>query len=401
MLHVSLLGEQSITGGGEDGAATRTRSSRSVALVAFLVVHAGSPQPRQRIAGLFWPESTDAQALTNLRRELHHLRQVLGDEPSLRRHAGDLCWRDTETCRVDVRVFSFEREAALVAAAASDDEGVLAARRRRPRRVPGRPAARRVRGLAARRQVGDRTAVRGPVRPARRAASAQRRPGRGGGCRAAPDSAAAAGGDRLPHPDAAAGRAGRPGRRGQHLPPLRFGAGARAGRRPGRLDAQGVPAPDGSRTPGGQVPGDDGARDRAAGAGRGAALRPVSRARPAPGRVAGRGRRPLRPRARPRRSGCRQDPPGDRGRRDGTAAGRRGRELPVLRDVGAAGAGPGGGLAAQPRGPVGGGDPRPRLARRGRQADARPRATEGAGPGRGRWWTPGSATASTRASRGR
>jgi DNA-binding SARP family transcriptional activator len=83
MLHVSLLGEQSITGGGGDGAGSRTRSSRSVALVAFLVVHAGSPQPRQRIAGLFWPESTDGQALTNLRRELHQLRQVLGDEPSL------------------------------------------------------------------------------------------------------------------------------------------------------------------------------------------------------------------------------------------------------------------------------------------------------------------------------
>jgi DNA-binding SARP family transcriptional activator len=126
MLHVSLLGEQSITGGGEDGAATRTRSSRSVALVAFLVVHAGSPQPRQRIAGLFWPESTDTQALTNLRRELHQLRQVLGDEPSLLVTPVDLCWRDTETCRVDLRVFSFEREAALMAAAASDDEGVLA-----------------------------------------------------------------------------------------------------------------------------------------------------------------------------------------------------------------------------------------------------------------------------------
>ncbi len=126
MLHVSLLGEQSITGGGGDGAASRTRSSRSVALVAFLVVHAGSPQPRQRIAGLFWPESTDAQALTNLRRELHQLRQVLGDEPSLVVTPADLCWRDTETCRVDLRVFSFEREAALMAAAAGDDEEVLA-----------------------------------------------------------------------------------------------------------------------------------------------------------------------------------------------------------------------------------------------------------------------------------
>jgi DNA-binding SARP family transcriptional activator/tetratricopeptide (TPR) repeat protein len=126
MLHVSLLGEQSITGGGGDGAGIRTRSSRSVALVAFLVVHAGSPQPRQRIAGLFWPESTDAQALTNLRRELHQLRQVLGDEPSLVVTQADLCWRDTDTCRVDLRVFSTEREAALAAAAIGDDEGVLA-----------------------------------------------------------------------------------------------------------------------------------------------------------------------------------------------------------------------------------------------------------------------------------
>ena len=125
MLHVSLLGEQSIAGGG-DGAGPRTRSSRSVALVAFLVVHAGSPQPRQRIAGLFWPESTDAQALTNLRRELHQLRQVLGDEPSLVVTPVDLSWRDTETCRVDLRVFSVEREAALMAAAAGDDEAVLA-----------------------------------------------------------------------------------------------------------------------------------------------------------------------------------------------------------------------------------------------------------------------------------
>jgi DNA-binding SARP family transcriptional activator/tetratricopeptide (TPR) repeat protein len=126
MLHVSLLGEQSITGGGGDGAGSRTRSSRSVALVAFLVVHAGSAQPRQRIAGLFWPESTDAQALTNLRRELHQLRQVLGDEPSLVVTQADLCWRDTGTCRVDLRVFSTEREAALAAAAIGDDEGVLA-----------------------------------------------------------------------------------------------------------------------------------------------------------------------------------------------------------------------------------------------------------------------------------
>src|SRR5882724_2969568 len=123
MLHVSLLGEQVIADG-ESG--VLTRSSRGVALVAFLAVHAGAPQARSRIAGLFWPESTEAQALTNLRRELHHLRQVLGREASLVVTARDLCWRDTPTCEVDLRTFATERAAALAAAARGDDDEVLA-----------------------------------------------------------------------------------------------------------------------------------------------------------------------------------------------------------------------------------------------------------------------------------
>jgi len=124
MLHVTLLGEQAIT---DDGSGSvRMRSSRTVALIAFLAVHAGSPQARQRIAGLFWPDSTDAQALTNLRRELHNLRHVLGDELSLVVTSRDLCWCDSETSRVDIRIFEIERKAALAAAAAGDSEGILA-----------------------------------------------------------------------------------------------------------------------------------------------------------------------------------------------------------------------------------------------------------------------------------
>jgi DNA-binding SARP family transcriptional activator/tetratricopeptide (TPR) repeat protein len=122
MLHVSVLGEQAIS---DDGADVQACSSRAVALVAFLAGHAGAPQSRQRIAGMFWPDSTDAQALTNLRRELHHLRQVLGDERSLVVTPRDLCWRDSETCRVDLRIFDSKRRAALAAAAAGDDAGVL------------------------------------------------------------------------------------------------------------------------------------------------------------------------------------------------------------------------------------------------------------------------------------
>jgi DNA-binding SARP family transcriptional activator len=123
VLRVSLLGEQSISGA---GIGARARSSRAIALVAFLAVHAGSPQPRQRIAGLFWPDSAGAQALTNLRRELHQLRQLLGAEPSLVVTPADLCWHDTRTCRVDLRIFDIEREAALAAMAAGDDHGILA-----------------------------------------------------------------------------------------------------------------------------------------------------------------------------------------------------------------------------------------------------------------------------------
>lgn len=113
MLRVSLLGEQVIA---DDATGTvLTRSPRSVALVAHLVVHAGLAQPRRLLAGLFWPDSTDAQALTNLRRELHQLRRVLGDLPSLAVTGQDLCWRDTPSSRVDVREFDVARRAALAA----------------------------------------------------------------------------------------------------------------------------------------------------------------------------------------------------------------------------------------------------------------------------------------------
>jgi DNA-binding SARP family transcriptional activator/tetratricopeptide (TPR) repeat protein len=123
MLRVSVLGGQQISSDRDGGA--QVRSSRALALVAYLAAHAGVPHARQQIAGLLWPESGDAQALTNLRRELHHLRQVLGGDCSLQVTARDLCWTDVPTCVVDVRVFDIERAAALAAIGSGDDVAVI------------------------------------------------------------------------------------------------------------------------------------------------------------------------------------------------------------------------------------------------------------------------------------
>ena len=121
MLRVSVLGRQEIAG---DDGDVLVRSSRALNLVGFLAVHAGVPHARHRVAGLLWPESGDPQALTNLRRELHHLRHALGGGPPVVVTARDLTWEDTPACRADVRVFAAERAAALAAAADSDDDGV-------------------------------------------------------------------------------------------------------------------------------------------------------------------------------------------------------------------------------------------------------------------------------------
>jgi DNA-binding SARP family transcriptional activator/tetratricopeptide (TPR) repeat protein len=122
LLEVSLLGEQYVDG---STATNFARSSRSIVLLSFLAVHADAPQPRQRLAATFWPDSTERQARTNLRRELHHLRVLLSDDPSLVVEPATLMWREWPTCRVDVCVFQRERQLALEALAAGDRHAML------------------------------------------------------------------------------------------------------------------------------------------------------------------------------------------------------------------------------------------------------------------------------------
>ena len=73
-LEISLLGGVAVRGRGNPG------STRAIGLLTYLALHADAPQSRSHLAGTFWPDSTDGQARTNLRRELHQLRGMLDDD---------------------------------------------------------------------------------------------------------------------------------------------------------------------------------------------------------------------------------------------------------------------------------------------------------------------------------
>ncbi|BAH49506.1 ATP-binding protein [Rhodococcus opacus] len=123
MLTVYLLGEQRVSNPEDDRAGTV--SSRAIALLAYLVLHAGLAQSRTRLAGLFWPESSEQQARTNLRRELHNLRGLLGSDGAPTADGPTLTWTDSPSCRVDVDTFRTERSAALAALGDSDSRSFL------------------------------------------------------------------------------------------------------------------------------------------------------------------------------------------------------------------------------------------------------------------------------------
>ena len=104
-LRVELLGGFRVLTDGRVSA--RPPGARQQQLIAFLVLHARSaPVLRQRIAGSLWPESSDAQALTNLRRELHHLRDAWPSLDGLV-DAGSrtLAWRPDAGAAVDLVAF--------------------------------------------------------------------------------------------------------------------------------------------------------------------------------------------------------------------------------------------------------------------------------------------------------
>ena len=76
-LHISLLGDFRLVYGAE--LLTSINTPRLQALLVYLLLHRQAPQARQQIAFQFWPDSSEKQAHTNLRKLLFQLRNALPD----------------------------------------------------------------------------------------------------------------------------------------------------------------------------------------------------------------------------------------------------------------------------------------------------------------------------------
>ena len=116
---IELLGKLRFTFGQQVLTSINTNRMRS--LLAFLVLHSESPQSREHLAFLLWPESGDAQARTNLRQLLHNLRRALPVECSLLISDNHTVrWLADDSCSIDVLEF----EAAIRAAETAKKEDV-------------------------------------------------------------------------------------------------------------------------------------------------------------------------------------------------------------------------------------------------------------------------------------
>ncbi len=117
-LHIHLLGEFRLSAG--DTPVTTLDQERLQALLAYLVLQRATPHSRRQLAFQLWPDSTEAQARTNLRSLIHRLRQALPDADAfLHIDAQMVQWRADAPCTLDVAAF----EQALARAAQAGQRG--------------------------------------------------------------------------------------------------------------------------------------------------------------------------------------------------------------------------------------------------------------------------------------
>ncbi|RCK72700.1 MAG: TPR repeat:Bacterial transcriptional activator domain:Tetratricopeptide TPR_4 [Anaerolineae bacterium] len=90
---------------------TGVNTPRLQSLLAYLLLHREAPQARRYLAFLFWPDSSEAQARTNLRKLFHQLHQALPEaDRFLQADVHSLQWRNDAPFSLDVA--DFERAVA-------------------------------------------------------------------------------------------------------------------------------------------------------------------------------------------------------------------------------------------------------------------------------------------------
>ncbi|MBN1657688.1 MAG: tetratricopeptide repeat protein [Anaerolineae bacterium] len=123
-LHIHLLDNFRLLH--DDVPLTGFDSLRLQSFLAYLLLHRTTPQSRSHISFLFWPDSTESQARTNLRKQLYHLRQALPDaDYFLHADASTIHWQAKDRFTLDVG----ELECALDEAEQAKREGDAAVQR--------------------------------------------------------------------------------------------------------------------------------------------------------------------------------------------------------------------------------------------------------------------------------
>ena len=107
---------------------TTVNTNRLQSLMGYLILHGDSPQPRERLAFVLWPSSSESQARTNLRQLLHHLKRALPCECDLlvTDHFA-VHWRQDASCAIGTVDFRAAIGKADSARAEKDDTGEIKA----------------------------------------------------------------------------------------------------------------------------------------------------------------------------------------------------------------------------------------------------------------------------------
>jgi DNA-binding SARP family transcriptional activator len=79
-------------------------TGRQQLLFAYLLLHSDIPVSRKQIAYLFWPDTSEQQAMTNLRKLLFDLKKLLpASDLHLQLQGDQVTWHCLELCEIDVR----------------------------------------------------------------------------------------------------------------------------------------------------------------------------------------------------------------------------------------------------------------------------------------------------------